>query len=148
MGLISGFTSARRLRISTTALPVESGESRIAGALVSIIFVGVTLCIDHKQINETIENRLEADPGDTCAKVFYLDLESLSPVVAVPNSFKVTNTLNKLESQNIALDKTFLDLVSCTNSRSSNLAQSKVFCEAAKVSPNIKFYVTAASVAK
>lgn len=41
MGLISGFTSARRLRISTTALPVESGESRIAGALVSIIFVGL-----------------------------------------------------------------------------------------------------------
>ncbi|KAI1376890.1 mitochondrial Homoaconitase [Hypoxylon crocopeplum] len=109
--------------------------------------------INHKRIDDMIENRLEADPGATYAKEFYINLSTLSPVVAGPNSVKIANPLKKLESQNIALDKAYL--VSCTNSRSSDLAQAaKVFREAAKdgkpakISPGVKFYVAAASVAE
>lgn len=61
--------------------------------------------MNHKRIDEMIENRLVADPGATYAKELYLNLSTLSPFVAGPNSVKVATPLNKLEPQNIAINK-------------------------------------------
>ncbi|KAK7752074.1 mitochondrial Homoaconitase [Diatrype stigma] len=109
--------------------------------------------INHERIDEMVKNRVVADPGATYAKEFYLNLSTLSPFVAGPNSVKVATPINKLEAQNIAINKAYL--VSCTNSRAPDIAAAaRVFREAAKdgkpaqVAPTVKFYIAAASIAE
>ncbi|KAK3685119.1 hypothetical protein B0T22DRAFT_464986 [Podospora appendiculata] len=105
----------------------------------------------HEKIDDLIKNQLAADPGATYAKSLYLNLSTLSPFVAGPNSVKIATPLKDLEAKNIKLDKAYL--VSCTNSRASDLAQAaRVFREAAKdgvipkVADGVKFYIAAASL--
>lgn len=81
---------------------------------------GVVSRISHSTIDELMENRLVADPGATYAKSYYLNLSTLSPYVAGPNSVKVAQPLKALEEQDIKINKAYL--VSCTNSRASDLA--------------------------
>lgn len=105
----------------------------------------------HKRIDELLENPLRADPGATYAKSLYLNLSTLSPFVSGPNSVKVATPLKDLEAQDIKLHKAYL--VSCTNSRASDLAAAaRVFREAAKdgakpkIADGLKFYIAAASI--
>ncbi|CZS97606.1 probable homoaconitase, mitochondrial precursor [Rhynchosporium graminicola] len=105
----------------------------------------------HARINDLIQNQLVADKGATYAKSLYLNLSTLSPYVSGPNSVKVATPLRDLESQNIKLNKAYL--VSCTNSRASDLAAAaKVFIDAstcgspAKIAPGVEFYIAAASI--
>lgn len=105
----------------------------------------------HSKIDDLLENPLSADPGATYAKTLYLNLSTLSPFVAGPNSVKVATPLKDLEAQNIKLDKAYL--VSCTNSRASDIAAAaRVFKEAAKdgnvpkIAPGVNFYIAAASI--
>ncbi|KAK4451949.1 hypothetical protein QBC34DRAFT_399994 [Podospora aff. communis PSN243] len=104
----------------------------------------------HERINDLVKNQLTADPGATYAKSLYLNLSTLSPFVAGPNSVKVATPLKDLEAQDIKVDKAYL--VSCTNSRASDIAQAaKVFRDAAadgttpKIADGVKFYIAAAS---
>lgn len=79
---------------------------------------------------------------------------SLSPQITRPNSVKITTPLSKLAPKNIRVDKVYV--VSCTNSRSSDLkAAAKVFQDAAKASSNgevlkvadhVQLYIAAASI--
>ncbi|KAK4099545.1 homoaconitase [Parathielavia hyrcaniae] len=105
----------------------------------------------HAKIDELVNNPLTADPGATYAKSLYLNLSTLSPFVAGPNSVKVATPLKDLEPQSIKVDKAYL--VSCTNSRASDIAAAaKVFRDAAKdgvipkIADGVKFYIAAASV--
>ncbi|KAI1760931.1 mitochondrial Homoaconitase [Hypoxylon sp. FL1150] len=107
--------------------------------------------INHQRIDELIENRLVADPGAKYAKELYLNLSTLSPFVAGPNSVKVATPIKNLEAENIPLDKAYL--VSCTNSRASDIAAAaRVFRQAAKeskpakIAPGVNFYIAAASI--
>ena len=107
--------------------------------------------INHRRIDEIVENRLVADPYATYAKELYLNLSTLSPFVAGPNSVKLATPLKSLEAQDIRLDKAYL--VSCTNSRASDIAAAaRVFREAAednkpaKIHPGVNFYIAAASI--
>ncbi|KAI0868427.1 aconitase a/isopropylmalate dehydratase [Hypoxylon argillaceum] len=109
--------------------------------------------INHERIDELVANKLTADPGATFAKELYINLSTLSPFVAGPNSVKVTTPIKDLEPQAIPLDKAYL--VSCTNSRASDIAAAaRVFREAAKdgkpakIAPRVKFYIAAASTAE
>ena len=59
----------------------------------------------------------------------------------------LTSNSNRLAAQNIKIDKSYL--VSCTNSRASDLAAAaRVFKEAspAKIPDSVKFYIAAASL--
>lgn len=105
----------------------------------------------HGRIDELMENKMEADKGAKYAKSLYLNLSTLSPYVSGPNSVKIATPLNQLESQDIKLNKAYL--VSCTNSRASDLAAAaKVFKEAstegnpAKIADGVEFYIAAASI--
>ncbi|RBR23979.1 uncharacterized protein FIESC28_03289 [Fusarium coffeatum] len=107
--------------------------------------------INHKRVDELEQNRLEADPGAKYAKELYLNLSTLSPIVAGPNSVKIATPLKKLEAEDIPVNKAYL--VSCTNSRASDIAAAaRVFREAAKenkeakIAPGVKFYIAAASI--
>lgn len=105
----------------------------------------------HEKIDELLQNPLAADPGATYAKSLYMNLSTLSPFVAGPNSVKVATPLKDLEAKNIKLHKAYL--VSCTNSRASDIAAgARVFREAAgpdgtipKIAPGVNFYIAAAS---
>jgi len=105
----------------------------------------------HEKIDDLVQNQLTADPGATYAKSLYLNLSTLAPFVAGPNSVKTATPLKDLEAKNIKLDKAYL--VSCTNSRASDIeAAARVFREAAtdgvipKVADGVKFYIAAASI--
>ncbi|KAM0345961.1 hypothetical protein ACHAPU_006015 [Fusarium lateritium] len=107
--------------------------------------------INHKRVDELDQNRLAADPGATYAKELYLNLSTLSPIIAGPNSVKIATPLKNLEAENIPVNKAYL--VSCTNSRASDIAAAaRVFREAAKenkeakIASGVKFYIAAASL--
>lgn len=108
--------------------------------------------LSHHRIDELFADPPRADRGAQYAKSLYIDLSTLTPYVSGPNSVKIVTPLNELASQNIKIDKAYL--VSCTNSRASDLAAAaKVFKDAAKkyngqvprVESGVKLYVSAAS---
>ncbi|KAJ0387815.1 hypothetical protein COL922a_001650 [Colletotrichum nupharicola] len=107
----------------------------------------------HERIEKLFENPVRADPGAVYAKELYLNLDTLCPFVAGPNSVKVATPLHELEAQDIKVDRAYL--VSCTNSRASDIAAAaRVFREAsekgspAKVASGVNFYLAAASRAE
>ncbi|KAH9241189.1 hypothetical protein K456DRAFT_46202 [Colletotrichum gloeosporioides 23] len=107
----------------------------------------------HESIEKLFENPVRADPGAVYAKELYLNLDTLCPFVAGPNSVKVATPLHELEAQDIKVDRAYL--VSCTNSRASDIAAAaRVFREAsekgspAKVASGVNFYLAAASRAE
>jgi homoaconitate hydratase len=106
-----------------------------------------------QQTGPIFQPALAADKGAIYAKELFLDLATLSPYVAGPNSVKVATPLNELQSQDIKINKAYL--VSCTNSRASDLAAAaKVFKDAAasnngqipKIPDHVNFYIAAASL--
>lgn len=108
--------------------------------------------ITHERINQLFANPLTADHGAVFAKQLYLDLSTLSPYVSGPNSVKVATPLAELVPKNIKINRAYI--VSCTNSRASDLAAAaKVFKDAAKANPGtspkiadgVQFYIAAAS---
>ena len=107
----------------------------------------------HTRIDSYFANPLSADKGAIYAKNLYLDLSTISPYVSGPNSVKIATPLNELATQDIKIDKAYL--VSCTNSRASDLAAAaKVFRDAAKdaggaipkIANGVSLYVAAASM--
>jgi len=106
-----------------------------------------------KQTGHIFQPALAADKGAEYAKELFLDLSTLSPYVSGPNSVKVATPLAELQSQDIKVNKAYL--VSCTNSRASDLAAAaKVFKDAAanndgqipKIPAHVNFYIAAASI--
>ena len=107
----------------------------------------------HSRIDNLLLNPLSSDPGAKYSKRLLLNLSSLSPYVSGPNSVKVANPLRDLEKKEIKVDKAYL--VSCTNSRASDIAAAaKVFKKAAEksedgriplVPQHVKFFIAAAS---
>lgn len=109
--------------------------------------------INHPRLEQLFSTQLEADKGAKYAKELYLNLSTLSPHVSGPNSVKVVTPLDELSNQNLRIDKAYL--VSCTNSRASDLAAAaKVFKDAAKdnngtvpkIPTHVSFYIAAASM--
>ncbi|KAB8416329.1 hypothetical protein FH972_024849 [Carpinus fangiana] len=107
----------------------------------------------HKALDALFADKLEADPNARYTKSLFLDLSTVAPVVSGPNSVKVATPVAELEAEKIKVDKAYL--VSCTNSRASDIAlAAKVFKDAAargeeaKVAPGVKLYIAAASAAE
>ncbi|KAJ9612553.1 mitochondrial Homoaconitase [Cladophialophora chaetospira] len=130
------------LRAKATMSALDSSEGRLGNERFS-----------HERLDELFDRQLTADRGASYAKYLHLDLNTLSPYVSGPNSVKVATPLNELEDQDIKINKAYL--VSCTNSRASDLAAAaKVFKDAAeknggsipKLADGVKFYIAAASL--
>ena len=115
---------------------------------------GLESRFSHSRLDDLFANQLAADKGAKYEKYLFLNLSSLSPYVSGPNSVKVATPLKDLEIQQMKIDRAYL--VSCTNSRASDLAAAaRVFKDAAKTSPNgkipriadgVSFYIAAASM--
>lgn len=102
----------------------------------------------HPRVNEhtvqnLIDNKMESDADAVYAKHLTVDLASLSPYISGPNSVKVSTSLNQLAQENIKIDKAYL--VSCTNSRLSDIKAAADIIKGRKVADHVEFYVAAAS---
>ncbi|ORX53605.1 homoaconitase [Hesseltinella vesiculosa] len=106
------------------------------------------LPLNHPRINEQsiqalIDNPLKPSADASYAKTLTLDLATLSPHLSGPNSVKVATPLYELEKKDIKIDKAYL--VSCVNSRASDLKQAAEIMKGQKVKDGVEFYVAAAS---
>ncbi|KHC50972.1 homoaconitase, mitochondrial [Candida albicans P60002] len=99
--------------------------------------------INNQTIDQLINNKLTSDNDAVYAKHLQIDLSSLSPYISGPNSVKISNSLYDLSQQNIAINKAYL--ISCTNSRLSDIQAAADIIKGHKVNPNVEFYVAAAS---
>lgn len=94
------------------------------------------------QLKDNLSN-VKADPNAFYNKTLTIDLDSLYPYVSGPNSVKVSTSLAELESQAIKVNKAYL--VSCTNSRLSDIVAAAKVVEGRTVQKDVEFYVAAAS---
>lgn len=99
--------------------------------------------LNHNRLETAIDEADEADPGAHYAARLSLDLSTLVPYVSGPNSVKVANPLPKLLDPPITINKAYL--VSCTNSRASDIAAAARVLKGRKVAPGVEFYIAAAS---
>ncbi|ODV77243.1 homoaconitase [Suhomyces tanzawaensis NRRL Y-17324] len=99
--------------------------------------------VNSKTVQAIVDNKLESDADAVYAKHLVVDLASLSPYVSGPNSVKVSTSLHELSNQNIAINKAYL--VSCTNSRLSDIKAAADIIKGHKVAEGVEFYVAAAS---
>ena len=102
----------------------------------------------HPRVNENTiknlnENKMHSDSDAVYAKHLIVDLNSLSPYVSGPNSVKVSTSLHDLSEQNIKINKAYL--VSCTNSRLSDIKAAADIIKGHKIAEGVEFYVAAAS---
>ncbi|KAG9015233.1 mitochondrial Homoaconitase [Tulasnella sp. JGI-2019a] len=103
---------------------------------------------EHPRINRRRLRRLQsrpivADPDAYYSTHLKLDLSTLVPHVSGPNSVKISTPLPILEASRVAIQKAYL--VSCTNSRASDLAAAAAVMEGKYVADGVEFYVAAAS---
>ncbi|KAI9093101.1 mitochondrial Homoaconitase [Phlyctochytrium arcticum] len=99
--------------------------------------------INAERIASIEKHPLRADPGAFYAKHLTLDLATVTPYVSGPNSVKVATSLAELESQNIPIQKAYL--LSCVNSRASDLRAAAEVLKGKHVAPGVEFYIAAAS---
>ncbi|KAL9124828.1 MAG: hypothetical protein Q9217_005887 [Psora testacea] len=123
-------------------------EEKIARAAQNPELLSTIGRLSKERLEASFSNILRADPGARYAKRFYLNLSTVAPYVSGPNSVKVATPLHELPT--ISIDKAYL--VSCTNSRASDLAAAaQVFRRAAdkgqtpRVAEGVQLYMAAAS---
>lgn len=87
--------------------------------------------------------RLQPDPDAYYAREIVLDLDSVQPYVAGPDTVKVMQPIAKLRRDDVKIHKAYL--VSCVNSRLEDIAQAAEVVRGKKVAPGVKFYLAAAS---
>ncbi|GAA6060304.1 hypothetical protein JCM10212_002945 [Sporobolomyces blumeae] len=96
-----------------------------------------------QRLEQVFSKPIKADEGAHYSKTLTLDLTTLSPSVAGPNSVKISTPLPVLAEQDIKINKAYL--VSCTNSRASDLKAAADVIKGKKVAPGVEFYIAAAS---
>lgn len=99
--------------------------------------------VNNKTITELEQNKVTSDSDAVYAKNLRIDLSSLSPYISGPNSVKVSNSLADLSAKDIKINKAYL--VSCTNSRLSDIKAAADIIKGHKVADGVEFYVAAAS---
>lgn len=99
--------------------------------------------VNSQTVAELEKNLVGSDSDAVYAKNLTVDLSSLSPYISGPNSVKVSNSLYDLVQQDIKINKAYL--VSCTNSRLSDIKAAADIIKGHKVAPGVEFYVAAAS---
>lgn len=99
--------------------------------------------VNTSTVKDLIDNKLESDSDSQYAKHLVVDLSSLSPNISGPNSVKISNSLHTLSNQEIPINKAYL--VSCTNSRLSDIKAAADVIRGHKVASDVEFYVAAAS---
>jgi homoaconitate hydratase len=85
----------------------------------------------------------EPDPDAGYAAEIVLDLRQVSPHVAGPDSVDVIRSVADLEEERLPIQKAYL--LSCVNSRLSDLEEAAEVLRGGRVADEVEFYVAAAS---
>lgn len=101
--------------------------------------------LNAERLDSVRDSPFASDPNAQYSSHLVFDLSTLVPHVSGPNSVKVSNPLPVLEEQKIPINKAYL--VSCTNSRVSDIASAAEVIKGKKVAPGVEFYIAAASSA-
>jgi len=99
--------------------------------------------MNDERISNLIIEGLKADEDAYYAKTITLDLSTIAPHVAGPDNVKTKTSINDIYNQNIKIHKVYL--VSCVNSRVSDLAEAAKVLKGKKVADGVEFYIAAAS---
>lgn len=99
--------------------------------------------INESKISELKSNLPQADKNAFYSKEIRIDLSSIEPYAAGPNSVKVMNPISELKKQNIKINKAYL--VSCVNSRLQDLKEAAAVVKDKTVADGVEFYIAAAS---
>ena len=99
--------------------------------------------INRQRLAALRQSNIKSDPDAEYSAHLVFDLSTLVPHVSGPNSVKISTPLPLLEESHIAIQKAYL--VSCTNSRASDIAAAAAVMRGNKVAPGVEFYVAAAS---
>ncbi|KAG8213156.1 hypothetical protein J3R82DRAFT_11564 [Butyriboletus roseoflavus] len=99
--------------------------------------------INRQRLDTLRDTSLTSDAGASYSSHLVFDLSTLVPHVSGPNSVKVSTPLPKLQETRIPIQKAYL--VSCTNSRVSDIAEAAAVMEGNKVAQGVEFYIAAAS---
>lgn len=87
--------------------------------------------------------QIQSDPNAVYAADITLDLSQVQPYVSGPNEVKLLSSAAELERQRIAIHKAYI--VSCVNSRVSDLAKAASVLRGKKLAPGVELYIAAAS---
>jgi homoaconitate hydratase len=83
------------------------------------------------------------DPGADYVARITLDLSRVGPHVTGPDTVRVATPLAEIESRRIPIDKAYV--VSCVNSRATDLAAAAAVLEGRYVAPGVELWISAAS---
>jgi homoaconitate hydratase len=99
--------------------------------------------ISNQRLDDIEAYPITPSPNATYAKHLTLNLSTLSPSISGPNSVKLSTPASVLASKNIPIQKAYL--VSCTNSRLSDLTAAANVVRGKQIAEGVEFYVAAAS---
>jgi homoaconitate hydratase len=99
--------------------------------------------INSEKISEVEKNLITPDEDAFYSKELSIDLSTIDPYVAGPNSVKVMNTVSDLKQKGVKINKAYL--VSCVNSRTDDIKAAAEIVEGKKVADGVEFYIAAAS---
>ena len=100
------------------------------------------------RITEKLVEQLDADVPSADANAFYakdleLDLSSVTPFVAGPNTVKTITSLPEIERQDVRIAKAYL--MSCVNGRLQDFAAAAEVMRGQHVAKGVELYIAAAS---
>ncbi|KAG0199751.1 mitochondrial Homoaconitase [Mortierella sp. GBA30] len=96
---------------------------------------------ENRIVEQVINNGVAPDDGAFYSKHLTLDLATVSPYISGPNSVKVAQSVQDLRE--VKINKAYL--VSCVNSRASDLRQAAAVVRGKKIAEGVEFYIAAAS---
>ncbi len=99
--------------------------------------------INKNRIKALQEENLTSDKDVYYSKIITIDLGTIRPHVAGPDNVKTTASITDIQKENIKINKAYL--VSCVNSRVSDLADAAKVLKGQKVADDVEFYIAAAS---
>jgi len=99
--------------------------------------------INTNRIKALQNENLMSDKDAYYSKVLTIDLSTIRSHVAGPDNVKTKTNISEIEKRNIKINKAYL--VSCVNSRVSDLAEAAKVIKGKKVAKGVEFYIAAAS---
>jgi homoaconitate hydratase len=96
-----------------------------------------------KDIDNWERNPPTPGPDATYAARIVLDLAQITPHVSGPDTVQAMQSLAVMEKNKVAIQKAYL--ISCVNSRVEDIEAAAKVLKGKKISPGVKFYLSAAS---
>ncbi|MBN1213095.1 MAG: homoaconitase [candidate division Zixibacteria bacterium] len=96
-----------------------------------------------KKLEQLITAKPTSDPDALYARELTLDLSTVVPYVAGPDTVKIMTPVSEMREKKVKINKAYL--VSCVNSRREDIIAAASVVKGHRVAPGVEFYIAAAS---